>query len=174
MTPARTALLLLLIAALVAAPGADRAGAGASAGPADAVNAWRQLKSIDAAIAIRPLDGPEDIREKAEIVADRLDELDREEKNLSLAIEQNRQVLHSLRIQKEVLRDLSEMQQGRDAPAPQRKHDLTERIQQQEKLLEQKTASRDELRLEVERLKTIYDQYLKRAETLRLNESKTP
>ena len=170
MSASRVAVLLLLTAALLAAAGEIWAGDD----PADAADAWRRLKSIDAAIAVRPLDGPEDIQEKAEIIADRLDELSREEKKLNLAIDQNQQILQSLRTQKEVLQDLSEMQQGRDSQTLQRKHELTERIQQQEKLLKQQTDSRGELLQEKERLKNILDQYQKKADALRQHEGGTP
>lgn len=136
--------------------------------------AWKQWKSIDAAIALRSLDGPEDIREKAEIIADRLDELKREKTRLEKEIDQNQQTIQSLRNQRDILQDLAELQQGGDTQTQQRIHELTERIQQQEQLLKMRRESLRGLVQELERIKRLLADYQQRANSLQRREGGAP
>ena len=141
---------------------------------ATSIFAWKKWKSIDAAIAIRPLDGPEDIREKAEIIADRLDELVREIARLEKEIDQNLQKIQSLRNQREVLQDLAELQQGGDSQTQQRMHELNERIQQQEQLLKLRRESLRGLGQELDRIKRLLADYQQRANSLQRREGGAP
>lgn len=141
---------------------------------ADSIDAWKKWKSIDAAIAARPLDGPEDIREKADIIADRIDELERENARQKKELEQNRQILQSLANEKEILQDLAELQQGRDTQAPMRIHDLTERFKKQEQTVRKRQESLNELQRETDRLKALLDEYRKKAGSLQKIEGGKP
>jgi len=140
----------------------------------ESIDTWRSWKSIEAAIALAPLDGPEDIREKAEIIADRLDELKREETRLTQESEQNAQMVRSLHNQREILRNLAELQQGRGAQDPQQLHELTERIQQQEQLLKRRKKSLNDLRGETDRLQRLLEEYKQKAASLQQKESIVP
>ena len=140
----------------------------------DSVDAWRSLKSIDAAIALEPLDGPEDIREKAEIIADRIDELTREKQRLQKESEQSNKIILSLRNQREILRNLTELQKERSSRDPQQLHELTERISQHEQLLQKTKTSLHDLEKELERLQNLLDEYNRKANSLQQKESSAP
>jgi len=140
----------------------------------DSVDAWRSLKSIDAAIALDPLDGPEDIREKEEIIADRIDKLKHYRQKLQAQASQSEQIIQSLRNQKEILRNLAEIKQGQASRDPQQMHELTDRILRQEQVLKQRKASLDDLQKELNRLQKILDEYNLKANTLQRKESGAP
>lgn len=134
------------------------------------VTVWKQWKSIDAAIALRPLDGPEDIIEKAEIIEDRVDAFAKESRRIDQEIEGTAGTLQTLRLQREVLMDLSEIKFGPDAQTRQRLHDLIQRIQIHESRLKKLKQSNAELQKEHIRWKTMAIQYREKARQLRLKE----
>lgn len=138
------------------------------------IDAWRNLKSIDAAIALAPLDGPEDIREKAEIIADRLDELQRESARLARESEQDEQIIRSLRNQRDILRDLAELRQGQHTRDPQQLHELTERILQNEQLLKRRKDSMRDLQQTMDILKGRLEEYQEKADSLQRKEGNLP
>ena len=165
-----TCWLLLLLLAVGGATG----GVVWASDTTAAIDAWRTWKSIDAAIALEPLDGPEDIREKADIIADRLDELAREQARLAKEIEQGDQLVRSLQNQREILRSLVELQGARSAQSPQQLHELTGRIQQQEQLLKRRKDSMRDLQQEVDRLRRLLADYTEKANALQQREGNAP
>lgn len=138
------------------------------------IDAWRNWKSIDAAIALEPLDGPEDIREKAEIIADRLDELQREAMRLARESEQDEQIIRSLRNQRDILRDLAELRHGNAAQAPQQLHELTDRIVQQEQLAKRRKDSLRDLGEVMNHLQRLLEEYKHKADALQQKEGAVP
>lgn len=134
------------------------------------ITAWKEWKNIDAAIALRPLDGPEDILEKVEIIQDRIDELEREKIRLDKEMEVNHQKLENLRNQREVLYDIAEIKQGRDSQTRQRLNDLAERIRMEEKLIKLRRQSSLELEKEFTRMKKMANDYREKARLLKLEE----
>ena len=160
-------ILLILIALVVWVTGGAYALA---ADTEDSITAWKQWKSIDAAIALRPLDGPDDIIEKAEIIEDRVDELKREKARLEKEIDLNRQKLQILRNQREVLRDLAEIKGGGDSQTRQRLHDLAERIRREETLLKKRKETVAELETELARWKNLAAEYREKARLLKVKE----
>ena len=85
---------------------------------------WKTWKDISQAIALRPLDGPDDILEKAEIIEDRIDDLREEEEKLKASSKEWEERRQSLELQLEVLDDLAEVQRGGDLQLQQRMHSL--------------------------------------------------
>jgi predicted nuclease with TOPRIM domain len=136
----------------------------------DAITAWKRWKSIEAAIALRPLDGPEDIIEKAEIIEDRADELKGEKARLEGEADLNRQKLRTLRSQREVLQDLAEIKPSGDSQTRNRLHDLAERIGREEMLLKMRRQSVDELEEELVQMKELAVEYRERAKILMIQE----
>jgi len=136
----------------------------------DAITAWKRWKSIDAAIAVRPLDGPDDIIEKAEIIEDRADELKGEKARLEREADLNRQKLRTLRSQREVLQDLAEIKPGGDSQTRNRLQDVAERIGREEMLLRMRLQSVAELEQELIRMKGLAVEYRKKAENLMIKE----
>ncbi len=140
----------------------------------DSINAWKRWKKIDDAIAPRPLDGPEDILEKAEIIEDRVDELKREKARLDKELEFSRQLLQNLINQKEIIEDLAEVQQGGDTQSRRRIHDLTDRIQREEELVKERKESISGLQTELSRMSTLAASYREKAKNLKIHEGGSP
>jgi predicted nuclease with TOPRIM domain len=139
----------------------------------DAIFAWKKWSSIDAAIALRPLDGPEDIREKAEIIEDRIDELKREKARLEREIDLSNQKLQSLRNQKAVLQELEDVKMGSDSQGRQRLQDLSERIRREEHLLKMKRKSLAELEVWITKMTNLAAEYREKARILEIQEGGT-
>ena len=136
----------------------------------DSITAWQRWKSIDSAIELRPLDGPEDIIEKAEIIEDRVDALTNEKTRLEAEIELSRQKLQTLNDQRDTLQQLDEIKQGGDMQIRQRLHDLTDRIQREQNLLEKRVESVGELCVELARMRELAAEYREKARLLKLEE----
>ncbi|MCZ7583120.1 MAG: hypothetical protein M5R36_07170 [Deltaproteobacteria bacterium] len=146
----------------------------ARADDAPSPDAWKQWKSIDAAIALRPLDGPDDIVEKAEIIEDRVDDLAREKTRLQAELDSGGQRLDNLRRQREALQDLAEIQRGGDPQTRQRLHDLAGRIRREETRLADLRSSLAGLEKELERMRALAADYRAKAETLKQREGGRP
>lgn len=87
---------------------------------ADPLRPWLGWPPLEPAIAIAPLDGPVDWIEKAEIIADRVDDLRRLEPGMdSLATLWDTR-LQALATQLELLEDLADLQLGGDLQLQQR------------------------------------------------------
>jgi len=137
----------------------------------DPITAWKRWKNIDAAVAVRSLDGPEDIIEKAEIVEDRVDELAREKKKLEKRVAGGRKKIRTLQDQRAVLQDMSEIQFGNGARNRMRLHEVDRRIRKAESMLKTEQQSLSELTRVLERMKMLAADYRKKAERLRTKES---
>jgi hypothetical protein len=140
----------------------------------DATTAWKRWKSIEAAITVRPLDGPDDIIEKAEIIEDRADELKGEKARLEREADLNRQKLRTLRSQREVLQDLAEIKPGGDAQTRNRLQDVAERIGREEMLLKMRRQSAAELEEELVQMNELAVEYREKARDLIIQERGAP
>ena len=138
----------------------------------DLATAWKQWKDISSAILIRPLDGPEDILEKAEIIEDRHDQLTRERNRLKEAREKESRRLESWENQREVLQELESFGRGKDLESRQRLLDLTEQIQQERNLLARLDESLEEIEGEISKYHQLANQYRDKAKHLRVQEEK--
>ena len=85
---------------------------------------WRSWKAIDAAIAVDPLDGPEELSEKADIIADRLDALRRESLRVQNKCTEIKKALSGVLQQADALRDLAGVRTRRDILLRQRQQAL--------------------------------------------------
>jgi hypothetical protein len=132
--------------------------------------AWKRWKSIEAAITLRELDGPEDIIEKAEIIEDRVDDLVREQTRQKKKIDGMVKMLEVLYDQRRLLQDLMELQPGGEHQARQRMRDLQERIRREEALHKRELKFAAELSAVLGRLKHLALEYRKKAEDLRIQE----
>ncbi len=164
--PAR-AIGTVVIAAILIGVAAPSARADAD----DDIFAWRSWKSLDAAIALRPLDGPDDIDEKIEIVQDRLDALGRERARLEKDRQTAEQALDALRARRNVLRELSDIRTGGDARTRQTLKELTDQIAREEERQRMRRESIDGLVGESARVAGIVADYRGKAATLRQQES---
>ena len=163
-------IILLFVLMLWAAAGACAVADQGS----DSIDAWKKWKSIDSAVVLRPLDGPEDILEKAEIIEDRTDELKTEKVRLENWNENQRKKLNTLYNQREILRDLSEIKMGGDTQIRQRLHDLTERIRREEIVAKSINASVAELDGVLVRMINLATEYREKARLLKLKEGGAP
>ncbi len=134
------------------------------------VFAWKEWKSIDAAIALRPLDGPEDILEKVEIIQDRVDELDKEKARLVKENKISEKRLRNLISQKEVLQDLADIRMGGDSQSRQRLNDLAERIRREKRMVDMRLESISMLEKESGRLMNIIAEYGEKARLMKIKE----
>lgn len=139
----------------------------------DSVAAWKRWKSIEAAIALRPLDGPEDIIEKAEIIEDRADDLAREKARLEVETTRGREQIQRLEDQREVLRELEEIRLSGDLRSRQRLQDISERIRREEALLKRIGESVVGLEEELARMSALAAEYREKARLLRIEEGGT-
>ncbi len=160
-------ILILICVLMISAMGYTHAIAGEID---DSATAWKRWKNIDAAIALRPLDGPGDIIEKAEIIDDRADELDGEKIRLNNEIDTHSKKLANLRNQREILRDLADIQMGGDRQTRQRLQDLAERIRGGENQLKRRRESVLALGKELARMKNLAAMYREKARLLRIKE----
>ena len=132
--------------------------------------AWWTWPPITAAIAIAPLDGPQDILEKDEIIADRIDALVDEAARLdTLAMAwQARSV--AMTAQLEVLEDLADVQLGGDLEFQQRTESVREEVVQAAGQVATFAATRAALGDELIRLRSLSETYRQRAARLREEE----
>ncbi len=141
--------------------------------PIDPAFAWKAWTDLSRAIALRPLDGPEDIGEKVEIIADRTDDLREEEQKLKTTLEEWQTRRQALELQLEVLEELAEVQRGGDLQLQQRQHGLREELGRAARRLRVFRASRAELARELERLEELAAQYREKAAELRRREEES-
>lgn len=140
----------------------------------DPTTAWKRWPSIEAAIVLRDLDGPEDIIEKAEIIEDRIDDLAREKERLDKEIAVHEQKIQALRNQREVLHDLAEIRLGGDSQTRQRLQEIAERLRKQKLLAKEKLDSLSGLKAELTRLKELASTYREKAKQLHIEEGGLP
>ncbi|MCB1152150.1 hypothetical protein KDL45_00770 [bacterium] len=140
----------------------------------DDIDGWRTWKSIDAAVQLRDLDGPEDIIEKAEIIEDRADEQRRELTRLAEAQEHDQDRLKTLREQRELLQDLSELQFGGDGQTRSRLQNVDERIRRQEARLDRRAKSMLDLESAWQQTTQKAAAYRVKAEQVRAREKAAP
>ena len=138
--------------------------------PVDPALAWKSWKDLSRAIALRGLDGPDDILEKAEIIADRIDDLRQEQKQLKASLQEWSDRHQALELQLEVLDDLAEVQRGGDLQLQQRLHSLREDLGKATGRMQIFDASLKDLEQELDRLDGLAKQYAKKAEDLRRRE----
>jgi len=136
----------------------------------DPAHAWKTWKDLSRAIALRPLDGPEDILEKVEIIEDRIDDLLEEQKELETAWEEWDDRRQSLELQLEVLDDLAEVQRGGDLQLQQRMHSLREDLGKATHRMRVFKGSLKDLEKELDRLSRLEKDYREKAEDLRRRE----
>jgi len=157
--------------AMPAAGKADSARAdSARARPLDPAYAWKAWKDLSRAIALRPLDGPDDILEKAEIITDRLDDLRQERKALQTELEKWKDRQQSLELQMEVLEDLAQVQRGGDLQLQQRLHGLREDLGRAARRIGVLKGALGELDEELSRLDGLAAAYARKAAELRRRE----
>lgn len=133
-------------------------------------NSWRGLQDISPAIAIAPLDGPEDFREKVEIIDDRIDLLATERKRITSALKALLEGRQAEELQREMLEDLSEINRESDMQLQQRFHDLQHQLSQYLRRIQAYEHAFADLESELGRLKGLAQQYRLQAEELRKKE----
>jgi hypothetical protein len=138
----------------------------------DPALAWQGWKDLSRAIALRPLDGPGDILEKAEIVQDRIDDLQEERRKIEGVSEEWEERRQGLELQLEMLDDLAELQRGGDLQLQQRMHGLREELGKASRRLRILEGSLGDLSKELDRLNGVVEQYEEKAEDLRRREEK--
>ena len=131
---------------------------------------WKRWKDLARAIRLRPLDGPSDILEKAEIVEDRIDDLTEERGRLVDQARDWKIRREALETQLEVLDDLARVQRGGDLQLQQRMHNMREgrRLASRRQVILE--ASLQQMDSEVERLNELSAEYKSKAEDLRRRE----
>lgn len=139
--------------------------------PIDPAHAWKSWKDLSRAIDLRPLDGPEDILEKAEIITDRLDGLRQEQQKLKAVLEEWTNRRQSLEFQLEVLDDLAQVQRGGDLQLQQRLHGLREDLGKAARRMGILKGSLKELGKELSRLDSLAEEYNQKAAALRRREA---
>lgn len=132
--------------------------------------AWRQWPPIGAAIAIAPLDGPQDILEKEEIVQDRIDALGAEFARLDTIASAWLARHVAMTAQLEVLEDLADLQFGGDLEVQQRLESVREDVQQAAREIERHTKVLQALQRESDRLRALAATYRQQAAQLRAEE----
>ena len=136
----------------------------------DPARIWTTWKDLSRAIALRALDGPEDILEKAEIIEDRIDDLASEHKRLKETAKEWKNRHQSLEIQLEVLDDLAEIQRGGDLQLQQRLHNLRVDLRKTAKRRTAFETSLKDLEEELGRLTKLLQHYQDKAEAIRRRE----
>jgi len=143
---------------------------GAAALRCDPLWTWQDWPPIGRAIALQELDGPADILEKGEIIADRLDGLAREESRLD-SVGTTWKARHlAMTAQLEVLEDLADVQLGGDLQLQQRIERVRDDALEAEERVVRVTASAEALETEALRLRDLAGDYRRRAEDLRRRE----
>lgn len=141
--------------------------------PIDPAYEWQTWADLSRAIILRPLDGPEDIREKAEIIADRIDDLREEQQQLKTTLEGWQTRHQALELQLEVLEELAQVQRGGDLQLQQRQHGLREELGRARRRLRVFRAAGGELAKELERLEKLAEEYREKAGALRRREEES-
>ncbi len=136
----------------------------------DSATAWKRWKDISAAIALRELDGPDDIIEKAEIIDDRVDELRRENERLKKEILKRRQRLDGLLSQKDSLQGIADIKMGGDFQMRQNLSDISDRIQATTGQIEAYGNSQAELEKQINRMSKLAMSYREKARLLHIKE----
>ncbi|MBT4096092.1 MAG: hypothetical protein HOM68_28780 [Gemmatimonadetes bacterium] len=133
----------------------------------DPLQPWRQWPSIDRAVELGRLDGPTDILEKGEIIADRLDDLRREDAMLDSLkqIWEGRDL--ALAGQLEVLEDLADLQLGGDLQLQQRIQTVRDNATETLRWRERIATATNQLDSRITRLQLRADEYKRRADQLR-------
>ena len=140
----------------------------------DPAYAWKGWQELSRAIELRPLDGPEDILEKVEIIHDRVDALRREGRKLEGGRREWMDREAALGAQVEILDDMARVQRGGDLQLQQRVHTLREDGREASRRILVLDQARRELRAEVLRLEGVAGRYEEAAETLRRREEEKP
>lgn len=138
---------------------------------ADDPQAWRQWKPIAAAVAIDPLDGPEELLEKAEIIADRRDALQREKGRLTPECAAIDEGLRSIAQQIEVTEEIVTLRGGRTTVLRNRLHTLRGRKRDLNNRLRVCRANLSAIEAAAVALTTQYKDYVQRIEALRVEEA---
>ena len=141
--------------------------------PADPVQSWRHWKDLERAIRLRPLDGPEDILEKAAIIEDRIDDLSRVQETLLQLSQDWTSKQESLELQLEMLEDLAKVQLGGDLQLQQRLHVLRERRRMATHSTGLVSESLEDLAIELARQRARVEEYRTKAEDLRRREAES-
>jgi chromosome segregation ATPase len=136
----------------------------------DPAQAWKTWKELSRAIRLRPLDGPDDILEKAEIIEDRLDDLGEARQELRTEAQEWEDRRQALELQIEVLNDLAQVQRGGDLQLQQRLHTLREDLGKAARRLGVLKGSLKELDKELYRLNGLVKEYNHKAAELRRRE----
>ncbi|MEW6750122.1 MAG: hypothetical protein AB1505_03995 [Candidatus Latescibacterota bacterium] len=136
----------------------------------DSTRVWKTWKPLWRAIALGPLDGPEDILEKAEIIQDRIDDLVGERRRLAALAGEQDERGQALLLQVEVLEDLDRIQRGGDLQRLQRLASLRDEADQATRRLRALGRSLAELDGEIGRLRRLVEHYARLAEDLRRRE----
>lgn len=148
------------------------AAASAQPAPWDDLFAWRTWSQIAPAIAPAPLDGPEEVVEKAEIIADRRDDLAGERTKIEARCAPALARMRGAQEQLEAARELSELRGGRDVMLRQRLHELRERRRTLRPFAKACEESLSGLAAAVAALAEQHAAYLVRAEALRDEETR--
>lgn len=128
---------------------------------------WARWPAIDAAIRLQPLDGPRDILEKEEIIADRLDALAREQTRLDSIAAGWDQRRVALSAQQEVLEDLADLQLGGDLDLQRRIEAVHDDSRQADEQYVRLATISEALQRELARLQTLSHDYRDAAARLR-------
>ena len=134
------------------------------------LQAWRSLKDIGPAVAIAPLDGPDDIVEKIEIIQDRMDALLIEKRKLVIIVDLLTTGRQSQETQIEVLEDLSEINPTSDMQLQQRLHDLQQQFNTLSRRIRAYKHSLTDLENEYAGLENLSKRYQKQAQKLQKDE----
>lgn len=136
----------------------------------DQLTAWQRLPPIDAAVQVAELDGPEEITEKAEIIADRRDALRAAQVKVAADCREIGLALRAVRRQEEALRELTRIRARRDIVLRQRQQDLRVRRRELTQLESVCATSEAGLAEALRAVGALHTEYLKRAEQVRQEE----
>lgn len=123
------------------------------------ITAWKRWKDISKAIEIAPLDGPEEITEKIEIIEDRIDDLDGEKRLLSTDLERLAASSHTLALKITGLQRLLDMRRRTDLLLQRRLQSLKSRRASLVPKIECLETNLEEISAEVERLRGLSRKY---------------
>ena len=133
---------------------------------------WQGWKDIGPAIELKELDGPEDVVEKADIIRDRIDALDRERERLVAVQGEARARVRAIEAEREHLEDLASLHAKPDRAFRQRLHSLHERLQRARHRVAMIGGSLEALATELGRLRALDESYQRRARRLGEEEAK--
>ncbi len=135
---------------------------------------WQTWKSIDAATTLAPLDGPDEVLEKAEIIADRRDALSAEQRRISERCEAIAAGVAGVEQQLEGTREIIRVRGGRDGVLRRRVHAFRTRKRELEDLGRVCEESRSGLSKALADLGAQHTRYLEQAKALRAEEGTSP